>query len=272
MEALDFLNISFIDIIDIVIVGLLIFFVLRWLRGSSAMSIFLVIITFFVAFVIADALSMKLTTAILQQVLNVGLLALIVIFQPEVRRFMTGIGSRYKHSQRITRLLQIFSPRQNGSSNSTLSAEAIDEICNAVHEMSADKTGVLLVLRHTNSLEDIEETGDRFDAEINKMLLKNLFFKNSPLHDGAVIIDGNKVVAARCTLPMTSKTDLPAHYGMRHKAGLGITEQSDVDVILVSEETGNISFARAGQIKTVNLRELKALLWNNKSGEPLLND
>jgi DNA integrity scanning protein DisA with diadenylate cyclase activity len=130
--------------------------------------------------------------------------------------------------------------------------------------MSEDKTGALIVLEHKTPLDDIINTGDRIDASIHRRLITNLFFKNSPLHDGAMVISGNRIVAARCTLPITERTDIPANYGMRHKAAIGISEVSDADVIVVSEETGNISFIRGGEVTPIqNINELKLLLNNS---------
>jgi DNA integrity scanning protein DisA with diadenylate cyclase activity len=127
--------------------------------------------------------------------------------------------------------------------------------------MSAEKTGALIVLQHKSSMEDYMNTGDRFEADINRRLITNIFFKNSPLHDGAMIVVGDHIAAARCQLPMTNRTDIPAHYGMRHRAAIGLTEDTDADVLVVSEETGNVSFVRGGEIQTVNdVKELRQLL------------
>ena len=127
--------------------------------------------------------------------------------------------------------------------------------------MSEDKTGALIVISHKNPLEEVVGTGDRIDAAIHRRLIMNLFFKNSPLHDGALVITGNRITAVRCTLPITENKNIPANYGMRHKAAIGITEESDADVIVVSEETGKISFVRAGQVTPIqNINELKLLL------------
>jgi DNA integrity scanning protein DisA with diadenylate cyclase activity len=127
--------------------------------------------------------------------------------------------------------------------------------------MSEDKTGALIVIAHNSPLNDIISTGDRIDASIHRRLIMNLFFKNSPLHDGALVISGGKIVAARCTLPITSKTNIPANFGMRHKAAIGITEDTDADAIVVSEETGRISFVKGGTVTPIqNINELKLLL------------
>ena len=133
--------------------------------------------------------------------------------------------------------------------------------------MSEDKTGALIVIAHDTPLDEVINTGDRIDAGVHRRLIMNLFFKNSPLHDGAVVISRGRIVAARCTLPITEKTDIPASFGMRHKAAIGITEESDADVIVVSEETGRISFVKAGKVTPIqNINELKLLL-NTSLGE-----
>ena len=145
---------------------------------------------------------------------------------------------------------------------------AVNEITEAVRMMSRDYTGALIVISHQNSLEPVIESGDKIDANVSRRLLRNLFFKNSPLHDGAVIITGNRIVAARCTLPMTTRTDIPASFGMRHKAAIGITEETDASVVVVSEETGGISFVRRGELQQIgNLNELKLLLGAAEDGK-----
>ena len=141
------------------------------------------------------------------------------------------------------------------------SDEAINEIADACRLMSAQKTGALIVLANVSNLNEIVETGDAIDARIESRLIQNLFFKNSPLHDGALIIRNNRLVAARCTLPNTQKVNLPPEYGMRHKAAIGITEETDAVVVVVSEETGRISYVRAGEIQTMeNAMALKVVL------------
>jgi len=143
-------------------------------------------------------------------------------------------------------------------------SEAVNDITEACRRMSEDKTGALIVLAHRTPLDDIIGTGDKIDAAVHRRLIMNLFFKNSPLHDGAMVISGNRIVAARCTLPITERTDIPANYGMRHKAAIGITEVSDADVIVVSEETGRISFIKGGDVTPIqNINELKLLLNNS---------
>lgn len=260
LEVFGFLRMSFIDILDIILVAVIIFVVFRWIRGSSAMSIFVAIISLYVARVVVSALNMRLMSAILGQVLDVGVLALIVIFQPEIRRFLISFGSRYLMEAGHNGFLgKIF-----GNKDKTMGSEAVKEVTEACRTMSEQKTGALIVIPHKSSLDFVIETGDRIDALINKRLIMNIFFKNSPLHDGAMVMSTDHIIAARCTLPITEKTDIPAHFGMRHKAAIGISEVTDADVIVVSEETGRISFVKGGDVTALgNANELQLLLNNS---------
>ena len=148
-----------------------------------------------------------------------------------------------------------------GGRAAKLDSAAVDEVAEACRAMSNNQTGALMVFPHGDNLQYIIGTGDKIDATISRRLIMNLFFKNSPLHDGAMIIAGDRIVAARCTLPITDRTDIPASFGMRHRAAIGISEQSDADVIVVSEETGDVSFVRQGELTHINnMNELKLLL------------
>ena len=187
-----------------------------------------------------------------------GVLALIIIFQPEIRHFLIRLGSNYSHIRRS----QLFN-KLLGVKNGGLSGDSVNEIVDACRYMSGNKTGALIVIANYSNLDSIIETGDVIDARIESRMIQNLFFKNSPLHDGALIVRDNRLVAARCTLPNTDKINLPPQYGMRHKAAIGITEESDASVIVVSEETGNIAFVRGGEMKTLGeASELKELFKN----------
>ena len=264
LAFLGFLEMSLADILDIILLGLIIFFMFRWIKGSSAMSIFVAIVSLYLIRVVVGAFNMRLMTAILDMILDVGVVALIVIFQPEIRKFLIRLGNRYMSSAKGQEILN----RVLGKGNKTGSAssEEVNDLTEACRRMSEEKTGALIVIAHNNPLEDIISTGDKIDARIHRRLIMNLFFKNSPLHDGAIVISGGKIVAARCTLPITEKT-VPARYGMRHKAAIGITEETDADAIVVSEETGRISFVKAGEVTPIsNINELKLLL-NTSLGE-----
>lgn len=259
LAALGFLQLSIADILDILLLGLIIFFLFRWIRGSSAMSIFVAIVSLYVILVLVSAFNMRLMTAIMDMVLDVGVLALIVIFQPEIRKFLIRLGNRYMNSAQGRAILNRITGK--GKTGSLTSSEAVNDLTEACRRMAEDKTGALIVIVHKNPLEEIISTGDRIDAAIHRRLIMNLFFKNSPLHDGALVIAGNRIVAARCTLPITENKNLPANYGMRHKAAIGITEESDADAVVVSEETGRISFVKAGVVTPIqNINELKLLL------------
>ena len=258
LAIFGFLEMSIADILDILLLGLIIFFLFKWLRGSSAMSIFVAIVSLYLIRVLVSAFNMRLMNALMETVLDVGVIALIVIFQPEIRKFLIRLGNRYMENANGRALInKVFGKNKTVA----VGSESVNDMTEACRRMSEDKTGALIVLVHKNPLEDIISTGDRIDAAIHRRLIMNLFFKNSPLHDGAMVISGDRIVAARCTLPITERTDIPANYGMRHKAAIGITEISDADVIVVSEETGRISFIKGGQVTPIqNINELKLLL------------
>ena len=260
MGIFGFLNLTFIDVLDILLVALIIYVVFRWIRGTSAMSIFVAIISLYVARVVVSAFNMRLMSAILGQVLDVGVIALIVIFQPEIRKFLIRFGSRYLMEAGQNGFLgKIF-----GNKARAMGSATVKEVTEACRSMSEQKTGALIVIPHRSPVDFVIETGDRIDAIISKRLIMNIFFKNSPLHDGAMVMSTDHIIAARCTLPITEKTDIPAHYGMRHKAAMGISEVTDVDVIVVSEETGQISFVKGGIITPLsNANELQLLLNNS---------
>ena len=264
LNIFGFLNLSFADIIDILMVAALIYLVFRWIRGSSAMNIFLAIILLFELRVVVAAFNMKLMSAILGTFIDVGVLALIVIFQPEVRHFLIRLGSRYGAAGKGREMIgKLFGIKEN-----TLAGESVNEIAEACRAMSEAKTGALIVLPHKDSVNHIVETGDSVDAKVSRRLIMNIFFKNSPLHDGAMIIEGDRITAARCTLPITQRTDIPPSYGMRHKAAIGISEETDADVVVVSEETGGVSFVRGGILTPIgNINELKLKLGKKEDKE-----
>lgn len=249
------LHMGLADIIDIVFVATILFFLFRWIKDSSAVNILIAILIIILMRVMAIALDLKMMSALLGTILDVGVLALVVIFQPEIRRFLNKFGREAKSSkanQIIRKLLN--------KSTSQIYADDVDQICKACEEMGQQKTGALIVLLNNESLDDVVDTGDIIDAKISKRLIMNIFFKNSPLHDGAMIIAGDRIVAARCTLPITERS-IPAQYGMRHKAAVGMSESSDADVIVVSEETGGISLIRGGEFtKIESVHTLKHLL------------
>ncbi|MBQ1754235.1 MAG: diadenylate cyclase CdaA [Bacteroidales bacterium] len=255
----DFINISFIDVLDVLMVGLLIYWLIRVVRGTSAVNIFIGVLLLYVVWIASRALGMKLLSFILGQVLGVGVVALLVIFQPEIRRFLLRISSSTTAAQQ-----GVFKKLFRQSRAGGMAPGELEELTAACRKMSETKTGALIVLRHGSALGDILDTGDEIDARINRRLIENIFFKNSPLHDGAMVITANRILAARCTLPITQRQDIPAHYGMRHRAAIGMSEVSDASVIVVSEETGDISFVSDGQIQTMgSITELRLAIENS---------
>jgi len=253
-----FLSFGWADVLDVLMVALLIYFLLRSIRGDSTiLNIVLMLVFLLILKAVVTALNMRMMTALLGALLDVGVLAVIILFQPEIRhmlnRFAIQTGLARRSGQLFNRLL--------GITEEKMGSHSAEELGEAVRAMSAEKTGALIVLQHKSSMDEYMDTGDRFEADINRRLIMNIFFKNSPLHDGAMIIIGDHIAAARCQLPMTNRTDIPAHYGMRHRAAIGLTEDTDADVIVVSEETGNVSFVRGGEIHTVqDMKELRHLL------------
>ena len=260
-----FLQFGVADILDIAMVALLVFFLLRSIRGdSTVVNIVLVLALLLVAQVVASALNMRMMTALLSALLDVGVLAIIIIFQPEIRHLLNRFAMQTGISRRTGDLFN----RLLGIKEERLGSRSVEELAEAVRAMSAEKTGALIVIQHKSSMDEFIDSGDRFDAEISRRLIMNIFFKNSPLHDGAMVIVGNHIAAARCQLPMTNRTDIPASFGMRHRAAIGLTEDTDADVIVVSEESGGVRFVRNGEAKEVEtIQELRELLGSAMSAE-----
>lgn len=225
------------------------------IRGTIAINIFIVIAAVYLIWLVVKALNMQLLSTILGQFMGVGMIALIIVFQQEIRRFLLMIGSKYKFDKHFS-----FDKMMNNQAEFSTKTH-IDEITKAVENLSKGLTGALILITRKSELMNIVNTGDLINANIFSRLIENLFFKNSPLHDGAIIITGHKIVAARCILPVSEKTDLPPEYGLRHRAALGITEITDALVIIVSEETGKISFVKEGMIKeNIDVFKLKDIL------------
>ena len=248
LEIFGFINMSFGDILDVILVGLLIFFVLRWIRSSSARSIFVAIVAIFVIMILADLLNMKMSSKIASVFLDVGVIALIVIFQPEIRHALIRLGSGNTFGSKVFKVVK----RILGQRETQLDNHSVNEIAEAVNSMSDNKTGALIVIPHEVRLEDIViNEGTKIDADINRLLIQSIFFKNSPLHDGAMILEGDRIMYAGAQLPMTASTNMPAQFGMRHKAAIGLCENSDAEVIVVSEETGNVHLMKNGQFHRI---------------------
>ncbi len=238
-------TIRFIDILDILFVAGLIYWLYRLVKGTNIMRIFWAIIIMYGASALFSMLNMRLCSRIFGGIMSIGLIALIIVFQPEVRKFLLFVGTKTSLTgDTVLKRLQFW--RNDASAKkSDMNYEPYIQAC--MH-MSQSKTGALIIFKRTNSLDEIIETGERINADTSSALLEALFFKNSPLHDGAVIVEGNKVLAARCILPVTSRLDIDPNLGLRHRSAIGVTEQLDVISVIVSEETGAISYAIEGEI------------------------
>jgi diadenylate cyclase len=245
-----FITIKFLDILDIFLVALLLYQFYMLIKGTVAINIFIAIFSIYLFWLIVKALNMQLLGSILGQVIGVGVIALIIVFQQEIRRFLLMIGTRYMSRQ--------FSLENLITANRDVVPEVkIKAIARACVNMSKSKTGALIVVARNSALQLYAETGDIINANTTTSIIESIFFKNSPLHDGAMIIIADKIFAAKCILPVSQNLEIPDHMGMRHRAGLGMSEHNDSLVIIVSEETGAVSFAEYGSLTTnVTLKTL----------------
>lgn len=256
-----FLELTLFDIIDIFLVAIILFQLYRLIRGTAAFSIFIAIFLIYIFWLLVKALNMELVGTLLGQVIGVGVIALIIVFQQEIRRFLLVIGNRYIESSRLS-LDRFF---HNDNKAGTIDRD-YEEIVRACKKMASEKTGALIVIGRSSSLDTYAESGEIIRAKISADLLETIFFKNSPLHDGAVLVEDGLFLAARCTLPITDQISVPAHLGMRHKAAIGVTEHVDAIAVVVSEETGFISISDNGIIReNVTPHELRQVLIKKKT-------
>lgn len=242
MDTFDFLNFRILDVLDIVLVALLLYYVYRLIRGTVAINIFLGIAIIYLIWKFTEVLQMELLSDILGKFLGVGFIAMIIVFQQEIRRFLLMVGStNFASKKGFLKNLKFL--KTDGYTTIT----DVENIVNSCVEMGMTKTGALLVIGRNNSLEFVKHTGDKMNAEINKPLLKSIFYKNSPLHDGAIIIEDNVITATRVILPVEGNLDIPGRFGLRHRAALSITMKSDAVALVVSEETGQVSYIKNGE-------------------------
>lgn len=252
---LTFIEIKFLDILDIILVAFLLYYLYNLLKGTVAINIFFGIVAFYLLWKLMTALEMRLLSEIFGAFISVGFIALIVVFQPEIRKFLLMLGTPgFMKTKRTRFLFWKFDLNQQIDLD-------IDPIILACKNLAETKTGALIIIAHKSGLEQYIDTGEFINSSISSGLIENIFFKNSPLHDGAMIIHNNKIKAARCILPVSSNPQIPSSLGLRHRAAVGITEDSDAIAIVVSEETGKISIAIGGELKTkVELSNLKKLV------------
>ena len=250
-------EIQVIDIIDILLVAALVYYIYRLVKGTNIILIFWARLILLVIWRAADLLGMRLLGAILSSIVSVGLIALIIIFQPEIRRFLLFVGTKTQLDESFWKRIRFWKHNIQNNKQSV----NYEAYINACMHMSQSKTGALIIFKRRNEVDDLVTTGERIDALASSPLLEALFFKNSPLHDGAVIVRGNLILAARCILPVTSRLDIDPNLGLRHRSAIGVTEQLDVLSVIVSEETGSISYALNGEIyHDISLVELRQAL------------
>lgn len=246
-------QIGFKDFIDILIVAIILYETYRLLRRTGAVNLFWGVLAFLITwFFVSYVFTLELTGAVFNQIISVGAFAIIVIFQEEIRSAFSRLGSRFSLDA-IHRSLHTSKQKKTDERN-------VIQLVLACKRMSKQKIGALIIVSHGQDLQEYTSTGERIDAIISARLIENIFFKNTPLHDGAMIIEKGKITAAACILPVSKNIHIPEHYGLRHRAALGITEKTDALAVVVSEETGEISVAINDHIKSVKIEELEKIL------------
>ena len=256
-------NISFKDMVDIFLVAVVLYYCYKLMKQSRSVNIFYGVLLFVSGWIIiSKVLEMKLLGGILDQLVSVGALAIIVLFQEDIRHFFYYLGAR-KQAHRFLRFFRLDKHKQNGEFRNE--RDTIFPIVMACMNMSKQHVGALIILQNDLPLTEFVRTGEVVEAKISQRLIENIFFKNSPLHDGAMIIAKGRIAAAACILPISHDLDIPKEFGLRHRAAKGISKESDALAIVVSEETGNISAAYADMMRThLSAEELETLLMKGK--------
>lgn len=245
LTLINFISFGITDAIDILLVGIILYLFYNLVKGTSAVNIFAGLALIYLAYIVIRAFDLKLLSSILGKFVNVGVIAIMIVFQQEIRKFLLYIGSNDFIRNKDWKNLLKFNMTAKENSEILLDIDALEMACFA---MSATKTGALIIVARKSDLKFFINTGDLVDSGLTSRMLENIFYKNSPLHDGAVIIQGNRILAARCVLPVTEKEDFPPQYGMRHRAAVGITENTDAVAITVSEQTGSVAITVHGEI------------------------
>ncbi|MDR1757695.1 MAG: diadenylate cyclase CdaA [Bacteroidales bacterium] len=257
--ATDFIQFRLTDVIDILLVAFILFELYAVLKGTTAMKIFWGIVLLFVLYKLASFFHLSLMSAFMGQVISVGVLALIVLFQSEIRSFLLYIGNRGFLKKISSRLQQRDSKGEYESD--------IEAVTRACMRMSLSKTGALIVMVRDAPLNEILQTGEKIDSRVSRELIENIFFKNSPLHDGAVVIKEHRIAAARCILPVSKTDGLPSDLGLRHRSAIGVTTMTDALAIVVSEQTGQISLCKEGTLT----RDISPIVLKQQLQAELLN-
>jgi uncharacterized protein (TIGR00159 family) len=249
-------NFDLKDFIDIFLVALMLYYIYKLMKESRSLNVFMGILMFVLVWLfVSQVLEMRLLGSILDKLVSVGVIGLIILFQEEIRKFLYQLGAH----QRFRRLSRIFSSGKRNSEEED--KETIMPIVMACMSMAKGRVGALIVIERGAPLDDIVDTGDTIDAVINQRLIENIFFKNSPLHDGAMVISKKRIKAAGCILPVSHNLDIPKELGLRHRAAMGISQDSDAIAVVVSEETGRISVAIKGEFRLrLSAEELESIL------------
>lgn len=246
------------DIIDILLVAMILYYIYRLMRESRSLNVFIGILMFVITWLfVSQVLEMKLLGSILDKLVSVGVIALIVLFQDDIRKFLYNVGAH----RRVRAFAKLFTSKTGDEEDKKALKEIIMPIVMASMNMSRGKVGALIVIERAVPLDEIAVTGDQIDSNINQRLIENIFFKNSPLHDGAMIISKKRIRAAGCILPVSHDMDIPKELGLRHRAAMGVSQESDAVAIVVSEETGGISVAVKGEFHLrLSAEELESIL------------
>ncbi len=242
MDFLNFLEFGITDIIDIVLVAILLYYIYKLVRGTVAINIFLGIVFVWAFWKLTELLDMKMISSMLGGFMQVGLIALLIVFQQEIRKFLLMIGStNFANKRNFVKHFKFL--RQEG----IVSQLDVDSLLSACDKMGKNRTGAILVLKRNNQLDFVKSSGDAMNLEVNQPIIESIFYKNSPLHDGAAIIEENHIVATRAILPVSKDRNMPQRFGLRHRAAAGITERTDAVALVVSEETGQVSYLKNGE-------------------------
>lgn len=238
---LDFIDFSFLDVLDIILVAVLLYYIYKLLKGTVAINIVIGIALIFFIWKITQALHMEMFSGILEYLLSGGVIALIIVFQQEIRKFLLMIGTtNFSTKKNFLTQLKFLQSEINTETD-------VETIVATLKRLAKSKTGVLLVIEQTNKLDFLVNSGDKMNALVNGAIIESIFYKNSPLHDGATIIRDNYVIATRVILPVSNNTKIPSRFGLRHRAAIGVTEKTDAVCLLVSEETGELSYIKDGE-------------------------
>jgi uncharacterized protein (TIGR00159 family) len=248
---IGFLDVGWVDFIDIALVSVLLYQVYKLIKGSLAVNIFLGILALYLVYLIVRAAEMELLATILGQFMGVGVLAMIILFQPELRKFLLVIGRGTELRENFFKTLATWRSQYHDDFD-------VHQVIEAARTLKVTRTGALIVFSRDNELKSYTDTGDSLEADVSKRLLLSIFNKNSPLHDGAVIIHKGRIKAARCIIPVSENDNLPPHFGLRHRAAIGMSENTDTLVMAISEETGRLILARNGKfLRGLKLRQVE---------------